>query len=139
VARSWRVSWVAPELKPTKTIDKSGVQGAGAVLGDAAPPSHINAAPRPASPPPPIQPTTPPAAANGHAYKESVDWYAGLATEVSQKAPVPTLPPLGEEPFVTAPVINVSSEDADPVPIEEDHDPLEDVDLGTSECESLFE
>jgi hypothetical protein len=64
-----------------------------------------------------------------------VDWYAGLATEVNQKA---TLPPLGEEPAVSAPVIKVSIEGADPIPLEEDHNPLEDVDLGTSEFESLF-
>lgn len=125
------------KLRPTKTIDKSRVPGAGAVLGDAAPPVHINAAPRPASPPAPVQPIAPPAT-NGHTYKESVDWYAGLATEVNQKVPAPTLPPLGEEPFAAAPTINVSIEGADPVPIEEDHNPLEDVDLGTSEFESLF-
>ena len=67
-----------------------------------------------------------------------MDWYARLATEISQKAPAPTLPPLGEEPVMAAPVINVSSEDSDPVPIGEDHDRLEDVDLGTSERESSF-
>lgn len=120
-------------LRPTKTIDKSVVQGAGAVLGDAAPPVHIFVAPRPMSPPAAVQPITPQPPTNGHAYKESVDWYAGLATEVNQKASAPTLPPLGEELAVAAPVINVSSEDTDFVPIEEDSNPLEDVDLGTSE------
>jgi len=117
-------------LKPTKTVDRSGVQGAGAVLGE--PPAHINAAPRPA--PAPIQYVTSTAPANGHAYSESTDWYAGLAAEVSQKTPVATLPPLGEELVVSVPVpaISVSSEDAEPVYTEEDHDPLEDVDLGTT-------
>lgn len=126
-------------LKPTKTVDRSVVQGAGAVLGGATPPAHINTAPRPASPPAPVQSVIPAGPANGHAYKESVDWYAGLAAEVGQK-PAPTLPPLGEELVMAAPVpvINVSSEDSEPVHTEDDHDPLEDVDLAMGECEPLF-
>lgn len=38
-------------LRPTKTMDKSGPSLSGRVLGDSGPPAHVNASPRPPSPP----------------------------------------------------------------------------------------
>ena len=38
-------------LRPTKTVDKSGPELSGRVLGDVGPPSHINTSARPSSPP----------------------------------------------------------------------------------------
>jgi actin cytoskeleton-regulatory complex protein PAN1 len=119
-------------LKPTRTIDRSVVAGAGAVLGDAAPPEHII---RPkSSPSPPPQPAVP-HVSNGHAYKESVDWYSDLAADVgSPPAPPPPPPVLSsvaeEEPGYSAvPSINIQHEE----PAISEPDPLEDVDTQTCE------
>jgi hypothetical protein len=116
-------------LKPTKTVDRSGVLGAGAVLGDSAPPVHIIHPPKAPSPPP--QQFAP--ISNGHAYKESVDWYADLAADASVPPP-PTLGSVAEEEpaqtFTPVPSINVQEE----VPVSTQNDPLEDVDLGICEC-----
>jgi len=60
----------------------------GKVIGDVSPPTHINAAPRPLSPPAPFvhsstgfRPEAPPmthGSTSGHSKRESVDWYTGL-------------------------------------------------------------
>jgi hypothetical protein len=127
-------------LKPTKTVDKSVVQGAGAVLGDTAPPAHIIHPPKAPSPPPQQyspqeygNPYGAPAAAatsNGHAHKESTDWYADLAAETGAAQP-PTLDSVQEEPSQTitsVPVINVQDE-----PIATEADPLGDIDMNICE------
>ncbi|QRW00930.1 actin cytoskeleton-regulatory complex protein pan1 [Ceratobasidium sp. AG-Ba] len=89
-------------LRKTVTNDRSGVGAAGAVVGDAAPPSHINTQPieRESSPPPQsIAPPPAPAAVmsadayettpapNKTDYRQSVDWYSGLAAEGIPPAP----------------------------------------------------
>ena len=118
-------------LRPTKTVDRSGVLGAGAVLGDSAPPAHIlnqeNA--RSSSPEPA------PVVTNGHAHKESVDWYADLAVDVGSPPappPAPMLTSVAEEE-TTAPVPAITVQDE---PIATENDPLEDVDMATSGCKA---
>ncbi|KAF8959742.1 hypothetical protein BDZ97DRAFT_1836791 [Flammula alnicola] len=80
------------KLKPTKTVDKSAPPVSGKVLGDTAPPSHINAAPRPVSPPssiaPPTQriPETVPMVNDDSARssnRQSVGWFADRAADAS--------------------------------------------------------
>ncbi|KAL7419920.1 hypothetical protein Q5752_005838 [Cryptotrichosporon argae] len=71
-------------LRKTQTVDKSVVAGAGAVIGDAAPPPHINAVPRPASPA--AEETDEDDRASSRANRQSVDWYAGLAADQSHPA-----------------------------------------------------
>ncbi|KAF8172098.1 hypothetical protein BJ912DRAFT_994425 [Pholiota molesta] len=80
-------------LKPTKTVDKSAPPVSGRVLGDTAPPAHINAAPRPASPPPPaavVPDTLPMAKEDGDrsSYRQSVGWFADRAADVGSSPPV---------------------------------------------------
>lgn len=87
------------KLKKAVTIDKSTPAVTGAVVGDAAPPSHISDVPRAVSPPP-----SPPAdedraePASANANRQSVDWYAGLAANAPSGASAPTsLPAQVEE------------------------------------------
>ncbi|KAJ4490290.1 hypothetical protein J3R30DRAFT_3278216 [Lentinula aciculospora] len=79
-------------LKSTKTVDKSGPQLSGKVLGESAPPEHITAAAaaRLPSPPPIAVPVPPVMSAKDN--RQSVDWYAGLAADVGRMPPpvVPT-------------------------------------------------
>lgn len=120
-------------LRPTKTVDRSTVLGAGAVLGDAAPPEHI-IQPRRSSPSPP--PQVEPPVSNGHAHKESVDWYADLAADAAPPPPPPPPPPPAlssvteEEPsysYSAVPAINIQPEE----PVASEPDLLEDVDMHT--------
>lgn len=110
-------------LRPTKTVDRSGVMGAGSVLGDSAPPAHIVNPPKAPSPPP--EPA--PAATNGHAYKESVDWYADLAVNAGSPPPAPPLASVVEETVAPVPAITVHDE-----PIATENDSMEDVDMATT-------
>ncbi|KIM28843.1 hypothetical protein M408DRAFT_8613 [Serendipita vermifera MAFF 305830] len=99
-------------LKPTKTVDRSGVQGAGAVLGDAAPPEHIIQPPR--SDPDPV------------------DWYEDAAAPPAPPPPPPGPSSVAEETYQSysaVPAINIQSEEAVPA----EPDPLEDVDMQTSQ------
>lgn len=96
-------------LKKAVTKDKSGPAVAGAVLGDPSPPvQHYVPPPREPTPPPVREATPPPppppapvdeyAAVNDYnANRQSVDWYAGLASEVPAAAPVEHLPTQVEE------------------------------------------
>ncbi|KAG1749461.1 hypothetical protein EDB19DRAFT_1680127 [Suillus lakei] len=78
-------------LRKAVTHDRSAAAISGKVIGDVAPPPHINAAPRPASPPAAIAPATfspslrhprmTRGSTSGHSKTESVDWYAGLAAD----------------------------------------------------------
>ncbi|KAI0373139.1 hypothetical protein BV20DRAFT_1042030 [Pilatotrama ljubarskyi] len=127
------------KLRKAQTIDRSGPAISGKVLGDAAPPPHVSAAPRMPSPPPaaehhaPVEPETPhppPMDSVKSAHRESVDWYAGLAAEGSaiQRGPSEfSLPPTIEEP----------EEPATPIPqiqvnnTADDSNALADVDMST--------
>lgn len=113
-------------LKPTKTIDRSVVVGAGAVLGDAAPPEHIIRAKSSPSPPPKAYITP---VSNGHAHKEPVDWYSDLAADVgSPHAPLALSSVAEEVPaqsYSAVPSINIQHEE----PVVSEPDPLEDVDM----------
>jgi hypothetical protein len=118
-------------LRKAATNDRSASAFSGRVLGDVAPPSHLN-----------TTPNVPPAEAlhlenNAHHSRQSVDWYMGLAadqgTHASQE---PSLPPMGEEDEEQAhkemnghvapvPVIQVAHAE------EVVSDPLDDIDRGT--------
>ncbi|WVQ83634.1 hypothetical protein IAT38_005775 [Cryptococcus sp. DSM 104549] len=75
-------------LRKAQTVDKSAPPGTGKVIGDAAPPAHINtAAPEPqqgraGSPAPPSEDSY----VGGNPNRQSVDWYASLAADASHPA-----------------------------------------------------
>ncbi|KAJ3482401.1 hypothetical protein NLJ89_g12142 [Agrocybe chaxingu] len=81
------------KLRPTKTIDKSAPPGSGKVLGDSAPPTHINAAPRAPSPPP-LAPASAPGIletspmvndeTSRSSNRQSVGWFADRAADVGE-------------------------------------------------------
>ncbi|WWC98979.1 hypothetical protein V866_005873 [Kwoniella sp. B9012] len=77
-------------LKKTQTVDKSGPPGIGKVIGDSAPPSHINEQPRAVSPPPASHPQEQHGEddfqSSRNANRQSVDWYAGLAADSTHPA-----------------------------------------------------
>jgi hypothetical protein len=87
------------KLKKTVTNDRSAAPVSGQVLGDNAPPPHINTAPRPPSPP--VSLNQPPSAMlqgenfSSSSKRQSVDWYAGLAAD--QGVVHPPLPATAEE------------------------------------------
>ncbi|KAK0227784.1 hypothetical protein IW262DRAFT_1445704 [Armillaria fumosa] len=115
------------KLRATKTVDKSGPPVAGRVIGDSTPPSHINTVVR--APSPPRVDIPPPAAVpasstmdselSSQSNRQSVAWYAGLATEAGN--PVEHLPSTHEEDETEAPPT--------PIPvIQVEDDPLADID-----------
>ncbi|KAG9114454.1 hypothetical protein FRC07_007636, partial [Ceratobasidium sp. 392] len=125
------------KLRKAVTNDRSGVGSAGAVVGDAAPPEHINIKPveREPEPEPEREPEVAQNVMSPTAYEErpslrsdyrqSVDWYSGLAAEgiSPASAGAGTMPSMREE------------EDEQPVPaiqVESAGDELADVDLGIS-------
>ncbi|KIY46490.1 hypothetical protein FISHEDRAFT_75585 [Fistulina hepatica ATCC 64428] len=127
------------KLRKAHTVDKSGPQVSGKVLGDEAPPAHINtsnpvpspsppqastvslpavvAAPQFTVPPPP--PLSMESQASGHSYRESVDWYADMAAGGPPPSSLPNLPPMQEEPEdvapAAAPVPDIRIQDDDAV------------------------
>lgn len=138
------------KLRKAVTVDKSGPPLSGKVLGDTAPPAHINAAPRPISPPV-VRVTPPPmeqfdvaeapsmthedmSRANN---RQSVGWFADRAADVGSGSPaeVHRLPAMleadeEEERFVTPPAavpeITVNEPVAEPV-----SDLMADIDKST--------
>ncbi|KAH9483528.1 Actin cytoskeleton-regulatory complex protein pan1 [Psilocybe cubensis] len=97
------------KLRATKTVDRSAPPVSGRVLGDTAPPAHINNAPRPASPPAPSPPpaqeyippeTTPMSHDDGNrsSNRQSVAWLADRAADVgSIPEDIHRLPSTAEE------------------------------------------
>ncbi|KAG6375732.1 hypothetical protein JVT61DRAFT_2578 [Boletus reticuloceps] len=97
-------------LRKSVTNDRSGATTSGRVIGDVAPPVHINAVVRPPSPPtalppasftasPSAEPTAAPMGQNvsfNHGKKESVDWYSALAADANKRE-VGRLPVTAEE------------------------------------------
>ncbi|KDQ59802.1 hypothetical protein JAAARDRAFT_56764 [Jaapia argillacea MUCL 33604] len=124
-------------LRKAVTNDRSSAPVSGKVLGDTAPPPHINAAPRPlsppsVSPPPPASEPVPPALnvpsmSSQSSNRQSVDWYAGLAAD-QEAVYHDQLPPMAEEdeaePPTASPVpdIQVSEHGVEPVDIMDDVD-----------------
>ncbi|EIN07872.1 hypothetical protein PUNSTDRAFT_103983 [Punctularia strigosozonata HHB-11173 SS5] len=85
-------------LRKAQTNDRSQAGLAGKVLGDTAPPPHINAAPRPASPPSPPPAEAPRADDQKTLNRQSVDWFAGLAADQGQvHRPAEAMPSMAEE------------------------------------------
>ncbi|WVW79834.1 hypothetical protein I302_101804 [Kwoniella bestiolae CBS 10118] len=86
-------------LKKAQTVDKSGPPGVGKVIGDSAPPSHINEQPRAISPQ--VDEREEDDFTSRNANRQSVDWYAGLAADsthpAAQHAEESTLAPTREE------------------------------------------
>ncbi|KAI0261797.1 hypothetical protein BC834DRAFT_925418 [Gloeopeniophorella convolvens] len=79
-------------LRKTVTNDRSASAISGRVIGDSAPPAHVNGAPRV----PPSEPSHPEPGTNPS--RQSVDWYMGLAADQGTHASrEPSLPPMGEE------------------------------------------
>ena len=129
------------QLKKAVTNDRSAAPVSGQVLGDSAPPPHINVVPRPISPPVPVAPADPvsppvmqqqyPAPASK---RQSVDWYAGLAADQGNHyAPLPGTAEEDEEAVATSvPHIQVSehvSEEAGG----NIEDPMDDIDKSIGE------
>jgi actin cytoskeleton-regulatory complex protein PAN1 len=132
------------KLKKTKTNDRSGSAFAGAVVGDAAPPDHINNAPRAPSPPPAVSETSyvPEVVSDvaetvGNKWRQSVDWVSGMAAEAASVLPaaaVNTLPMTKEEDEYEEPkaVPEIQVSQTEP-------DPMEDVDRSVEyRVRSLF-
>jgi len=71
------------KLRPTKTFDKSGPSVSGRVLGDAAPPAHVNGVVRPPSPRSSEQalPVPTALASDQRDNRQSVDWFANRAVD----------------------------------------------------------
>ncbi|KAI0044289.1 hypothetical protein FA95DRAFT_1497317 [Auriscalpium vulgare] len=131
-------------LRKAVTNDRSSAPVSGRVIGDAAPPPHVNIAPRPVSPPsppqmPPQDPHPPPPALSEEDSRannrQSVDWYAGLAADHGAASREPSgLGSMREEDESepekegnghAAPVPHIQ------VASPEESDPLDDVDLST--------
>ena len=131
------------QLKKTVTNDRSAAPVSGQVLGDSAPPPHINVDPRPVSPPIPVNPLPPPVMHQQDpapaSKRQSVDWYAGLAADQGiHYAPLPGTIEEDEE-AVAAPVphIQVSQHVSEgEVPEENTEDPMDDIDKFTGGSQS---
>lgn len=115
-------------LRKVQTNDRSGTAIAGKVIGDAAPPAHVNTNPveREKTPsPPPAPPVltvdSPPTARTNH--RDSVDWYAGRAADggITPSEHLPTMAE-EEEPASTAVAPQIELHHA------VENDPLADVD-----------
>ncbi|KAF7972256.1 hypothetical protein HWV62_18572 [Athelia sp. TMB] len=117
------------KLRKAVTKDRSAAAVSGKVLGDTAPPPHINAAPRPASPPSP--PRAPTSKENN---RQSVDWFAGMAADhgASANAHMPATIEEDEndsEPQAPAPVPEIQVSEHAPEPAAEN--PMDDIDRTT--------
>ncbi|KAI0314387.1 hypothetical protein OF83DRAFT_1174805, partial [Amylostereum chailletii] len=116
-------------LRKAVTNDRSSAPVSGKVIGDVAPPAHINTSVR--SPSPPVAtPVAPPLANDDskNSNRQSVDWYAGLAADHGAVSREPSgLASTREEDE------DEDTRHAGPVPSiqVEESDPLEDVDKAT--------
>lgn len=126
------------KLRKTETRDRSAAPVAGRVLGDTAPPPHISAAPRPVSPPAPaapkVEPAAEPEADHRAQYRQSVDWYAGLAADHGQVSPLPATIEEDEEEEAPRNVPDIQVHEA---ATPEVADPLEDVDKSKGMCSDV--
>ncbi len=124
-------------LRKAQTNDRSAAPVSGKIIGDTAPPEHINAAPRAPSPPSPIAPpalTSPemPSMAptnSSTSNRESVGWFADLAANqgTSQHEQLSSMAEEEEdETPVSVPQIQVESA--------EGNDLMQDVDKSLGEC-----
>ncbi|KAI0312324.1 hypothetical protein OF83DRAFT_1146615 [Amylostereum chailletii] len=116
-------------LRKAVTNDRSSAPVSGKVIGDVAPPAHINTSVRPPSPPV-ATPVAPPLANDDskNSNRQSVDWYADLAADHSAVSREPSgLASTREEDE------DEDTRHAGPVPSiqVEESDPLEDVDKAT--------
>jgi len=102
-------------LKKAATVDKSCPPVSGKVIGDTAPPAHINTA----APPSPPTPAADDSFAPSNSNRQSVDWYAGLAADQAHPAAsheaVLESTREEQEPKLNgfAPAINVSNENGE--------------------------
>ncbi|KAF7359085.1 Actin cytoskeleton-regulatory complex protein [Mycena sanguinolenta] len=120
------------KLRKAVTVDKSAAPGSGKVLGDNAPPAHINTVSVSASVPEPPAITS---STSNASNRQSVDWYNGLASDtVPSPAAVDRLPPMKEEheydepyaPQPPAPVPDINVVEPEPV-----SDLMADIDKST--------
>ncbi|KAF4614764.1 hypothetical protein D9613_003419 [Agrocybe pediades] len=140
------------KLRPTKTVDKSAPPVSGRVLGDVAPPAHINAAPRAASPPPPPRAPSPPPPApetmpmsheensfSSSSNRQSVGWFADRAADAGvppaheEVSKLPSMTEADEEEPLTespqpAPIPQIMVNEAAPEP---SNDLMADIDKST--------
>jgi hypothetical protein len=129
------------KLRPIKTNDRSISQFAGTVVGDAAPPPHVNSAPTHSPPVQALQDSipTPPQDETLRNNRMSVDWYSGLASDHLSRTALttshePSISEADEDDYVNLPDINVHPPaDSSPelvTPVSE-IDPLADIDQTT--------
>ncbi|KAF8589690.1 hypothetical protein K439DRAFT_300209 [Ramaria rubella] len=123
-----------PRLRKTKTNDRSTAAISGVVLGDAAPPPHINTQLSPSRTAESLVPesfTTESTEMSRHSNRQSVDWQVDLAAEgyVAPKIPVTVEEEEEYETPVPIPDIHVDAS-ATVQAVETVKDPLEDVDQG---------
>ena len=118
-------------LRKAVTNDRSGSALSGRVIGDAAPPPHVNVG----APPP-----EPSSHGDSGAGRQSVDWYMGLAADQgSHVSRDPSLPSMGEEEegkeangHAAVPNIQIAH-----AAEETQVDPLADIDRNTGTCRFL--
>jgi hypothetical protein len=154
------------KLRPTKTVDKSAPPVSGRVIGDVAPPAHINATPRPASPPAPaphfaadpvgVPTAVPPTmmvddegsgASARMVHRQSVGWFADRAADAGAVSPVDVqrLPSTaeeeeedGEDMYEKAPVKSVPEILVDGPVAEPQSGLMADINRGVGECCWVF-
>ena len=138
-------------LKKTITNDRSGSAISGKVIGEAAPPVHINTALNPPSPPPAPTPALDPR--SEHSFPDSfnppsmfsedakssqrlsVDWYAGLAADQGvSRAPTLTSMMEEEEDAATATIIPQPVFNIQDTGEHGSADLMDDVDRSVGEC-----
>ncbi|WVF66967.1 hypothetical protein IAT40_001710 [Kwoniella sp. CBS 6097] len=131
-------------LKKTETVVKGGPAGAGRVIGDAAPPAHINNAPPPAAQPESEDEEEQFNSRNAN--RQSVDWYAGLAADhthpAASAAGDSTLEPTREEDEGYAPLSGDNAQQQAEAPSinVESNDEMDDFDMTkTLRVRSLYE
>ncbi|KAF8964529.1 SNF2 family N-terminal domain-containing protein [Flammula alnicola] len=135
------------KLKPKKTVDKSAPSVSDKVLGDTAPPAHINAAPSPVPPAssivPPTQriPGTVPMVNDdsGHSNRQSVGWFADRAADASpvdvQHLPSTTEADEEDEDCYDTPPSHIPVDEPTPEPIS---DLMADIDKSIQHCVRLL-
>ena len=138
-------------LRKAVTNDRSGSAISGKVIGDVAPPVHINAAPDQPSSPPALAPALDPKLEHSfpgsfnppsmlsedtkNSHRLSVDWYAGLAADHGASR-APTLSSMREEEEDVAPA-NVPSHPVFNIQDADEHGStglMDDVDRSVGKC-----
>lgn len=128
-------------LRKAQTNDRSAAPVSGKVIGDVAPPPHINAVARPPSPPSPpaarglpLMPTSSeaPSTESTRSNRESVGWFAGLAADhgISSADRLDSMAE-EEEPETPVAVPHIHVDETPTSAPAQGDDPMQDIDMST--------